>query len=134
IGFGRIPPEALATLPSGYQLFPHPLVTWLIDASGRVRHDDLFDGETWRQYRWSIFDPAVEARIRAARGADAEAYLVALRGFFDYRLERARRFLWALSTPEPPTQIRYVLFGGDCSLTPEMSSPSPPGTLDLQAR
>ena len=118
IGFGRIPPEALATLPSGYQLFPHPLVTWLIDASGRVRHDDLFDGETWRQYRWSIFDPAVEARIRAARGADAEAYLVALRRFFDYRLERARRFLWALSTPEPPTQIRYVLFGGDCTLTP----------------
>jgi len=118
IGFGRIPPEALATLPSGYQLFPHPLVTWLIDASGRVRHDDLFDGETWRRYRWSIFDPAVEARIRAARGTEAEVYLAALRRFFDYRLERARRFLWALSTPEPPTQIRYVLFGGDCTLTP----------------
>jgi pimeloyl-ACP methyl ester carboxylesterase len=118
IGFRRIPQEALATLPSGYQLFPHPLVTWLIDVSGRVRHDDLFDGETWRRYRWSIFDPAVEARIRAARGADADEYLAALARFFDYRLERARRFLWALSTPEPPTQIRYVLFGGDCTLTP----------------
>jgi pimeloyl-ACP methyl ester carboxylesterase len=118
IGFGRIPQEVLATLPSGYQLFPHPLVTWLIDASGRVRHDDLFDDETWSRYRWSVFDPAVEARIRAARGADADAYLAALRRFFDYRLERARRFLWALSTPEPPSQIRYVLFGGDCELTP----------------
>ena len=118
IGFGRIPQEALATLPSGYQLFPHPLVTWLIDAAGQVRHDDLFDGETWRRYRWSIFDPAVRARIRDARGADADAYLAALARFFDYRLERARRFLWALSTPEPPTQIRYVLFGGDCTLTP----------------
>src|SRR6266700_4924315 len=118
IGFGRIPPEALATLPSGYQLFPHPLVTWLIDASGRVRHDDLVDGETWRRYRWSIFDPAVEPRILSAHGVDADEYLVALRRFFDYRLERARRFLWALSTPEPPTQIRYVLFGGDCTLTP----------------
>jgi pimeloyl-ACP methyl ester carboxylesterase len=118
IGFGRIPQEALATLPSGYQLFPHPLVTWLIDATGQPRHDDLFDGETWRRYRWSIFDPAVQARIRAARGADADAYLAALARFFDYRLERARRFLWALSTPEPPTQIRYVLFGGDCELTP----------------
>jgi pimeloyl-ACP methyl ester carboxylesterase len=118
IGFERIPQEVLATLPSGYQLFPHPLVTWLIDTSGHARGDDLFDGETWRRYRWSIFDPAVEARIRAARGADADAYLTALRRFFDYRLERARRFLWALSTPEPPTQIRYVLFGGDCTLTP----------------
>jgi hypothetical protein len=64
------------------------------------------------------FHPAVEARIRAARGADAETYLAALGRFFDYRLERARRFLWALSTPEPRTQIRYVLFGGDCDLTP----------------
>ncbi len=45
IGFGRIPQEALATLPSGYELFPHPLVTWLIDVSGHVRHDDLFDGK-----------------------------------------------------------------------------------------
>jgi len=118
IGFGRIPQEVLATLPSGYELFPHPLVTWLIDASGHSRSDDLFDDETWRRYRWSIFDPAVEARIRTAHGAEAEAYLTSLRRFFDYRLERARRFLWALSTPEPPSQIRYVLFGGDCELTP----------------
>jgi len=118
IGFGRIPQETLATLPSGYELFPHPLLTWLIDVSGQARHDDLFDDATWRRYRWSIFDPAVQARIRAARGADADAYLAALARFFDYRLERARRFLWALSTPEPPTQIRYVLFGGDCDLTP----------------
>ena len=118
IGFGRIPQETLATLPSGYQLFPHPLVTWLIDAEGRPRQDDLFDGATWRRYHWSIFDPAVEARIRAAHGADADAYLASLQRFFDYRLERARRFLWALTTPEPPSEIRYVLFGGDCELTP----------------
>jgi len=120
IGFGRIPQETLATLPSGYELFPHPLVTWLLDTAGDALHDDLFDGEVWRRYRWSIFDPVVEARIRAARGpeADADAYLAALRRFFDYRLERARRFLWSLSTPEPPSAIRYVLFGGDCELTP----------------
>jgi pimeloyl-ACP methyl ester carboxylesterase len=118
IGFGRIPQETLATLPSGYQLFPHPLVTWLIDADGRPRQDDLFDGATWRRYHWSIFDPAVEARVRSAHGADADAYLASLQRFFDYRLERARRFLWALTTPEPPSEIRYVLFGGDCDLTP----------------
>ena len=118
IGLKRIPQEVLATLPSGYELFPHPLVTWLIDTSGAARNDDLFDGETWRRYRWSVFNPAVEARIRAQHGADADAYVSALRRFFDLRLERARRFLWALSTPEPATPIRYVLFGGDCTLTP----------------
>ena len=118
IGFGTIPREVLATLPSGYELFPHPLVTWLIDTSGAARDDDLFDGATWRRYRWSIFDPVVQARIRAERGADADRYLAALSRYFDYRLERGRRFLWALSTPEPATPIRYVLFGGDCQLTP----------------
>jgi pimeloyl-ACP methyl ester carboxylesterase len=118
IGFGRITQETLATLPSGYELFPHPLVTWLLDATGHGLHDDLFDGEIWRRYRWSIFDPLVEARIRAAHGAGSDRYLTALHRFFDYRLERARRFLWALSTPEPPSSIRYVLFGGDCDLTP----------------
>jgi len=50
IGFGRIPQETLATLPSGYQLFPHPLVTWLIDTNGKPRQDDLFDPEIWRRY------------------------------------------------------------------------------------
>ena len=118
IGFGAIPQEVLATLPSGYELFPHPLVSWLIDTSGHVLDDDLFDGATWRRYRWSVFDPAIQARIRARRGAEADAYLAALSRYFDYRLERGRRFMWALSTPEPATPIRYVLFGGDCQLTP----------------
>jgi pimeloyl-ACP methyl ester carboxylesterase len=113
IGFKRIPQEVLATLPSGYELFPHPLVTWLIDSSGAARNDDLFDGDVWRRYRWSIFDPAIEARIRARHGKDADEYLTALRRYFDFRLERARRFLWALSTPEPATPIRYVLYPAD---------------------
>jgi hypothetical protein len=66
IGFGRIPPEILATMPSGYQLFPHPLVTLLIDTAGRGQDINLFDGATWLRFGWSVFDPAVVARIRAA--------------------------------------------------------------------
>jgi pimeloyl-ACP methyl ester carboxylesterase len=118
IGLKRIPQEVLATLPSGYELFPHPLVTWMIDTSGAARSDDLFDSEVWQRYRWSIFDPAIEARIRSGHAADADDYVSALHRFFAFRLERARRFLWAVSTPEPATPIRYVLFGGDCTLTP----------------
>lgn len=118
IGLKRMRPEVLATMPSGYQLFPHPLANWLIDASGNAMGDDLFDPATWNRYQWNVYDPAVEARFRAERGADAQAHLTALQKYFAFRLERARRFAWMLSTPEPATPIRYVLFGGDCVLTP----------------
>jgi pimeloyl-ACP methyl ester carboxylesterase len=117
IGLGRIAPEVLATLPSGYQLFPHPLATWLVDASGRALADDVFDPATWQRYGWGVHDTEVAARVRATHDGD-DAYLVDLRSYFAHRLERARRFAWMLSTPEPATPIRYVLFGGNCTLTP----------------
>jgi pimeloyl-ACP methyl ester carboxylesterase len=115
IGLKRIAPEVLATMPSGYQLFPHPLVTWLIDMKGNAVDANLFEGETWRRYGWSIFDPAAKPRMK---DLDWGTDYTALYKYFDYRLERGRRFAWMLSTPEPATPIRYVLFGGDCSLTP----------------
>ncbi len=115
IGLKSIPPEVLATMPSGYQLFPHPLVTWLIDTKGEALDMNLFDGATWRKLGWSIFDPATAARMKAG-GIASES--TALQKYFDFRLERGRRFMWMLSTPEPATPIRYVLFGGDCTLTP----------------
>ncbi len=118
IGLKRIAPEVLATMPSGYQLFPHPLVTWLVGVEGHALDVDLFDGASWRRFGWSIFDPEIRARIVAARPSGGVAYVAALHRYFDYRLERGRRFMWFLSTPEPATPIRYVLFGGDCSLTP----------------
>jgi pimeloyl-ACP methyl ester carboxylesterase len=118
VGLGRIPPEVLATLPSGYQVFPHPLMTWLIDADGQPLHDDLFDPKTWERYRWSLYDPAVQARVASKAEGASQEQLAGMQKFFAFHLERARRFLWALSTPEPATPIRYVLFGGDCSLTP----------------
>jgi pimeloyl-ACP methyl ester carboxylesterase len=117
IGLKRMLPEVLATMPSGYQLFPHPLANWLIDASGVGLPDELFEPATWQRYRWNVYDPAVAARVMA-RQDGGEAQLEALRRFFELRLERARRFAWMLSTPEPATPIRYVLFGGDCTLTP----------------
>jgi pimeloyl-ACP methyl ester carboxylesterase len=117
VGLGRIRPEVLATLPSGYQLFPHPLAPWLVDRSGDALPDELFEPATWQRYGWNVYDPAVAARVRSEHGGD-EKYLVELRKFFNHRLERARRFAWMLSTPEPATPIRYVLFGGDCTLTP----------------
>ena len=80
IGFSRIEPEVLATMGSGYQLFPHPLVTWLIDAQGHELDANLFDGATWRQFGWSVFDSAVQARVRAAHTAQPDAHCRHWRG------------------------------------------------------
>ena len=117
IGLKRITPEVLATMPSGYQLFPHPLVTWVVDVDGHPLDLNLFDGATWRRFGWSVFDPAMLAEI-AGQHANGSEYVEALHRYFDYRLERGRRFMWFLSSPEPAAPIRYVLFGGDCALTP----------------
>ena len=118
IGLGRIAPEVLATMPSGYQLFPHPLVPWLIDIDGNAMGDDLFDGATWRAYGWSVFDPAAIARAKAAHGADGERYVKALQRYFDFRLERARRRCYDQPhIHDPPrtsrAHLRLGLFGGD---------------------
>jgi pimeloyl-ACP methyl ester carboxylesterase len=114
----RVLPEVIVSMPSVYQLFPHPLVTWLTDIHGKPLPDSLYDIETWKRYGWSLFDPEIEARLLARKVESPKQELEAFRRYFDARLERGRRFAWALSTKEPATPIRYVLFGGDCAMTP----------------
>ena len=120
IGFRSIPPETLATMPSLYQLLPHPLNNWLITAQGRPLQRDLFDIETWRQFQWSIFQPEVKADI-IARFDDptaGAAYYAGLERYFARHIERARRFVWSLTVPLPEEHPMLVVFGGDCELTP----------------
>lgn len=112
IGVNRISPRTLATLPSGYQLFPHPLAHWLIGVDGQPVAEDLFDAATWQRHRWSVYGEGERA------GAAGAADQAALRRYFVHNLERARRFAWMLSVEEPVSPIRIVLFGGDCHLTP----------------
>jgi pimeloyl-ACP methyl ester carboxylesterase len=108
VGLRRIAPATLATMPSAYQLFPHPLASWLVGRDGQARDEDLFSADTWARHGWGIFDPAqVDAAARPA-----------LTKYFAHHLERARRFAWMLSVAEPVSPVRYVLFGGDCHLTP----------------
>ena len=109
VGLGRIAPRTLATFPSGYQLFPHPLASWLVGIDGQPLADDLFDAATWQRHGWSVYGPG---------GPADPADEAARRRYFVHQLERARRFAWMLSVAEPVSPIRYVLFGGDCHLTP----------------
>jgi len=120
LGLRRVPPEVLVTFPSFYQLFPHPINDWLLDAAGERLDLDPFDIEVWQRFQWSIFDPEVRARIGARFDdpADAEAQLALLERWFHKYLERGRRFVWSLTVEMERAPWRLVLFGGDCELTP----------------
>ncbi len=120
IGLATIPPEVMATMPSLFQLLPNPARSWMIDERGERAEPDLYDAEVWRRFEWSIFEPKVRRRI-AARAATPEAAEEDLRrreAFFAHALVRARRFHQALSAPIADVDAEYVVFGGDCDLTP----------------
>jgi pimeloyl-ACP methyl ester carboxylesterase len=121
VGWQAIPAEALATMPSVYELLPHPVTNWVVDSSGAPLERDLFWVGTWLTYRWSIFDPAVDRRIKEgfATKAAGDAYASLLRDYFEKRIERARRFVWSLTYNESQkAPVKMVVFGGDCTLTP----------------
>lgn len=120
VGFGTIPTEVLATMPSLYQLFPHNIVDWIAATSGKNLRRDIFQLRLWRRFKWSIFDPKVRDRImeRFDEPRQARAYLRLLESYFEVQLNRARRFQWSLTVPLPPDHPKLVIFGGDCVLTP----------------
>jgi len=120
LGFKKINPETLVTMPSLYQLLPHPLNNWIVSAEGKMLDRDLFDIDTWRRFKWAIFDPKVRERVRNEFETEKEAdeYLKTMERFFHKSIERARRFVWSLTVPLPKNHPLIVVFGGDCHLTP----------------
>ncbi len=117
---GTIPIAAVATFPSTYQVLPHALNNWLLDINGKPIEADVFDAKLWRGRLMSVYSPQVSeyAHKRAATPAQAQAELTLLQRYFDKHIERARRFTWSLSVPEPEPEVRLVVFGGDCLPTP----------------
>ncbi|MDT8377115.1 MAG: alpha/beta fold hydrolase, partial [Mariprofundaceae bacterium] len=120
VGTGGIPTETLATMPGVYQLLPHPDRDWMITPDGNKDQRDLYDPRTWRSFGWSIFNPEARQRIltRFNNDTEGEAYLATLERYFDKQLYRARQFHRAISTPIQQSPVRYIVFGGDCELTP----------------
>lgn len=119
-GQEKIHTETMATMPSLFELFPHPLNNWIINNEGKMLDRDLFDVEIWRRFQWSIFDPVVRDRIRSrfTNPQAAEEYLNVLEAYFEKYLERARRFVWSLTVPLPKNHPKLIVFGGTCDLTP----------------
>jgi pimeloyl-ACP methyl ester carboxylesterase len=121
VGLGRIPTEVLATMPSLYQLFPHPInKDWIIKLDGSTLDRDLFDAELWRRFQWSVYDPVVRQRVidQFDNPADGQAYLDRLTDYFEKHIERGRRFVWSLTVALDETPWQLILFGGDCEMTP----------------
>ena len=120
IGFDRMPPEVLATFPSAYQLLPHPLNRWIYSHAGSPLDRDLFDVQIWRRFGFSVFHPEVEAGIRAQYPdpVSGDAAVQTLHRYVQKHIERARRFVWSLTVPADAVQVSYIMFGGDCHLTP----------------
>ena len=120
---GTIPVETVVTFPSTYQLLPHAINEWLVDVNGEpldLGDLDQFTTEFWRSFQFSIFQPEVEARIRARYSdpADADDYIATLHDYFERHIERARRFSWSLTVPVDGASIDYIVFGSDCFDTP----------------
>jgi pimeloyl-ACP methyl ester carboxylesterase len=121
VGWQAIPVEALATMPSVYELLPHPVTNWIVDGKGRPLERDLFFVGTWISYQWSVFDPAIETRVRAKfqKPSEGDQQVSLLHDYFAKRIERARRFVWSLTyNASENAPVRLVVFGGDCTLTP----------------
>lgn len=115
----RVHPEVLVTSYTTFQLLPHGDDTWLLDARGRPIVGDSCDIDLWREYRMSIFDPSLRARVRGAapgRKAGQERVAMLERGF-GHRLVQARRFREAIRAAPVPALVPYFSIGGDCRPT-----------------
>ncbi len=121
VSFLTIQPEVLATFESAYQLLPHPDLHWLVDVRGEHVARDLYDVETWREFRVAIFDPEVRERVmsRFDSAAEAEGRIRALEKRFARGLERGRWFHEAISRPASGgAGPDYLVLGSDCTSTP----------------
>jgi pimeloyl-ACP methyl ester carboxylesterase len=128
VGLKKVPPEVLATMPSTYELFPHPASTWLVGIDGQALDLDLFNREVWEGYGWSIFNTDIGRRVRDSMGPE---YLETLQRYFGKRLERARRFIWSLTRELKDSPEKLVVFGGDCTPTPARMVIEPEGDYSV---
>jgi len=120
--------EDAVTIPSIFQLLPHPEAARFLDQNLAPLEVDFYDPDVWRKYKWSpINDEEFRARyergeVRDEEGAPYRATLAQLDAYFAAALARARRFHAALDAHAPadasePPPVALYTFGGDCEET-----------------
>ena len=119
MGLRKIPAEVVATISGAPQLMPHPALPWLLDTRGNLIAKDVFDMDTWRELRWSIFDPDVRSRTIARKGGGrvGRRYLDRLEAYLEKHMARGRNFLQLIAAETDSRDVRPFVFGGDCDAT-----------------
>jgi pimeloyl-ACP methyl ester carboxylesterase len=124
--FGRVEPSTAFTMPAAFQLLPHRGSQEFYDGSLRPVTVNLYEVETWRHYRWSIFDPSfretLTKRMKKSFGLDWQRHfddsLVEREAYLKVVLTRAQRFSEALDRKaDLATILKVFLFAGDCERT-----------------
>ncbi|OLE50796.1 MAG: hypothetical protein AUG51_26280 [Acidobacteria bacterium 13_1_20CM_3_53_8] len=124
--FGRVEPSTAFTMPAAFQLLPHRGSQELYDGRLQPISANLYEVETWRRYRWSIFDPsyrqALTKRMKKKFGLDWQQHfdnsLVEREAYLKVVLTRSRRFSEALDRKaDLATILKVFIFAGDCERT-----------------
>jgi pimeloyl-ACP methyl ester carboxylesterase len=125
--FGKVESETAFTMPAAFQLLPHRGSQEFYDGRLQPLLTNLYEVETWRRYRWAIFDPsyreALTKKMRKAHGPGWQArfdnFLAEREAYLRVVLARARLFAEALDKKADLAMPRRVfLFAGDCEPTP----------------
>ena len=119
MGLRKIPAEVVATISGAPQLMPHPAIPWLVDSRGDYIERDVFDIASWREFKWSIFDPKVRERTiqRKGGGITGKRYLDILEAYLEKHLLRGKNFMLLLSRQSDARDVKPFVFGGDCDAT-----------------
>lgn len=117
--FRNIPVEVQITMPSVYQLLPHPDSQWVVQTDGKPAQMNVYDHRFWQLNQWSIYNPDVQSRIiKNAENEDiGQAEVHSLIQFFNFQLQRAELFWTALSPDFEVEHEGFVIMGGDCKKT-----------------
>lgn len=115
----NIPVEVQITMPSVFQLLPHPLSHPLVDNQGIPVNLNLYDVNFWQQNQLSIFNPEVQDRvIKHAQDIESgQAEVDRLKKFFKRQLNRANLFWQSLSPTYEVEHEGFIIMGGDCKKT-----------------
>jgi pimeloyl-ACP methyl ester carboxylesterase len=121
--FGTVEAKTAFTMPAAFQLLPHRGSQEFYDGALRHLPADLYEVETWRRFRWSIFNPSYRAtltkRMQKAHGAGWQMHfdnlLAEREAYLKVALARARLFAEALDVANP---LKVFIFAGDCERTP----------------
>ena len=115
----NIPVEVQITMPSVYQLLPHPQSHSVVDKMGNPVELDFYDVNFWQQNQMSIFNPEVQNRVikQAEDSASGGTEVTTLKHFFIRQLNRASLFWDALSPAYEVDHEGFIIMGGDCKKT-----------------